>query len=122
MRVPGFMSRIFGRSLRLMSGSRNSVTTVACEKSVSNKSAFMKVALVTPSLAAFFFESSTMSGLYSMPVDLAPRLVAVITVRPSPEPRSKCTSPAVSLAISSILSTIGCAVGTHTTSLPGWPE
>ena len=69
MRVPGFRSRIFGRSFMLMSGSRNIVMTVAFEKSVSKRSAFMNVALsVTPSLAAFFFDSSTMSGLYSMPI------------------------------------------------------
>ena len=46
MRVPGFMSRIFGRSRRLMSGSRNIVITVAFEKSVSNRSAFMNVGLL----------------------------------------------------------------------------
>ena len=44
MRVPGFRSRIFGRSFRLMSGSRNMVITVAFEKSVSNRSAFTNVA------------------------------------------------------------------------------
>ena len=65
------------------------VRTVACEKSVLNRSAFTKVALsVTPSLAALAFESSTIFGLYSTPSALAPRLAAVMTVRPSPEPRS----------------------------------
>ena len=38
------MSRIFGRSLRLMLGSRNIVITVALEKSVANRSACVKVA------------------------------------------------------------------------------
>jgi len=53
MRVPGFMSRIFGRSLRLMFGSRNIVMTVAFEKSLSNRSAFSKVAFpLTPAAAA----------------------------------------------------------------------
>ena len=89
MRVPGFKPRIFGRNLRLISGNKNMVMTVALEKSVSNKSAFMKVARsVTPSFAAARLDNSTMSGLYSMPSALMPRLAAVITVRPSPEPRS----------------------------------
>ena len=44
-----------GRSFKLMLGSRNMVMTCAWEKSLSNKSAFMKLALsLTPSLAAFF--------------------------------------------------------------------
>ena len=51
-RVPGFISRILGRSRRLIEGSRNIVTTCAFEKSVSKRSAFTNVALsVTP--AAF---------------------------------------------------------------------
>ena len=62
-----------------------------------------------------------MSGLYSMPTDRAPRLAAVITVRPSPEPRSMWKSCGVSLARSSIFSTSGWGVGTQTTSLPAWP-
>ena len=73
----------------MISGNKNMVITVACEKSLSNKSALTKLALsVTPALAALRFDSSTMSGLYSMPSALAPRFAAVITVRPSPEPRS----------------------------------
>ena len=51
----------------------------------------------------------------------APRLAAVITVRPSPEPRSITKSFLVTFAMSSILSTTACGVGTHTTSLPAWP-
>ena len=35
---------------------------------------------LTPASAAFRFDSSTMSGLYSMPMARAPRLAAVITV------------------------------------------
>src|SRR5215475_8932827 len=62
------MSRILGRSRILISGSKNRVITVASEKSLSNRSAFTKVALsLTPSLAALRFDSSTISGLYSMP-------------------------------------------------------
>jgi hypothetical protein len=38
MRVPGFSDRSLGMSFRLMSGSRNMVTTVAFEKSDSNRS------------------------------------------------------------------------------------
>ena len=68
MRVPGFRSRIFGRSFMLIDGSRNIVMTCAFEKSVSKRSAFTNVALsVTPASAALRFDSSTMSGLYSMP-------------------------------------------------------
>ena len=63
-----------------------------------------------------------MSGLYSMPSAVAPRLAAVITVRPSPEPRSMTKSCGVTFAMSSIFSTRGCGVGTQTTSLPGCPD
>ena len=73
---------------------------------------------LTPALAAFCFDSSTMSGLYSMPIARAPRLAAVMTVRPSPEPRSITKSCGVTFAMSSILSTSACGVGTQTTSLP----
>ena len=45
----------------------------------------------------------------------------VITVRPSPEPRSMTKSSLVTLARSSILSTRTCGVGTQTTSLPSCP-
>ena len=62
-----------------------------------------------------------MSGLYSMPSARAPRFAAVMTVRPSPEPRSITKSADVTFAMSSILSTTTCGVGTQTTSLPGWP-
>ena len=89
IRVPGFMSRIFGRSCMLIDGSRNIVITVAFEKSVSKRSALANVALpVTPWAAALRCDNATMSGLYSMPCAVAPRLAAVITVRPSPDPRS----------------------------------
>ena len=44
MRVPGFKSRIFGRSLRLICGRRNIVITEALEKSLSNRSSLAKVA------------------------------------------------------------------------------
>ena len=97
--------------------------TVALLKSVLNRSACTKVALaVTPAFfCAFRFDRSTMSGLYSMPIAVAPRLAAVMTVRPSPDPRSMTKSFGVSFAMSSILSTRAWGVGTHTTSLPGWP-
>src|SRR6185503_949305 len=68
-RVPGFRLRIFGRSLGLMSGSRNIVRTVALERSVSKRSAFMNVAFSgTPASWALRFDSSTMFGLYSIPI------------------------------------------------------
>ena len=122
MRVPGFMSRIFGRSFRLIEGSRNMVTTVAFEKSLSKRSAFTNVALsLTPAVLALRSDSATMSGLYSIPMARAPRLAAVMTVRPSPDPRSITTSWGVTLAMSSILSTSVWGVGTQTTSLPDWP-
>ena len=38
MRVPGRMSRIFGRSFMLIDGSRNIVSTLAFEKSYSKMS------------------------------------------------------------------------------------
>ncbi len=89
MRVPGLSPRSFGRSFRLMSGSRNMVMTVAFERSVSKRSACTNSARsVTPAASAFRLESATISGLYSMPSACAPRFAAVITVRPSPEPRS----------------------------------
>ena len=74
----------------LIDGSRNSVTTLAFEKSVSKRSACTKVAVSVDAgvRGVLLRDSSTMSGLYSMPIDRAPRLAAVITVRPSPEPRS----------------------------------
>ncbi len=62
-----------------------------------------------------------MSGLYSMPIARAPRLAAVITVRPSPDPKSITKSVFVTFAMLSIWSTTACGVGTHTTSLPAWP-
>src|SRR5579859_4154246 len=121
-RVPGLSARSFGRSFRLMSGSRNMVMTVALERSVSKRSAFMNAALSpTPACMALRLESSTMSGLYSIPTARAPRFAAVITVRPSPEPRSMRKSFGVSFAMSSILSTSTCGVGTQTTSFPGCP-
>src|SRR5207237_6010175 len=59
IRVPGFRSRILGRSFRLMSGSRHIVITVACEKSVSKRSALTKAARFPMfSLAAFRLEVS----------------------------------------------------------------
>ncbi|KAG1064354.1 hypothetical protein G6F61_014634 [Rhizopus arrhizus] len=56
-----------------------------------------------------------------MPWAVRPRCAAVITVRPSPEPRSISRSCGVTLAMSSILSTSVCGVGTQITSLPSWP-
>jgi hypothetical protein len=56
-----------------------------------------------------------------MPSARAPRMAAAITMRPSPEPRSITKSSRVTFAMSSIVSTSTDGVGTHTTSLPGWP-
>src|SRR5688572_20173519 len=82
----------------------------------------MKVARpLTPSFSALTRESATMSALNSTPIAVAPRLAAVMTVRPSPEPRSITTSDGATLAMSSMRSTMVCAVGTQMTSLPGCP-
>src|SRR5882672_2297055 len=122
MRVPGLSVSSVGRSLRLRSVSRNIVITVALVRSVLKMSASTKSALPpTPAFSALRLESATMSGLYSTPSVRAPRFAAVITVRPSPEPRSITKSLGVTFAMSSILSTSSCGEGTHTTSLPDWP-
>jgi hypothetical protein len=111
---------MFGRSCMLMLGRRNIVITVALLKSVLNRSACTKVALsATPAFCAAAFDRFTISGLYSTPIAVAPRFAAVMTVRPSPDPRSITKSFGVTFARSSILSTSACGVGTHTTSLPG---
>ncbi|MNC87131.1 hypothetical protein D3C83_28320 [compost metagenome] len=104
-------------------GSRNMVITLALDRSVSNRSAFMKAArAATPAFSAFCFESATMSGSYSTPRARAPRFAAAITVRPSPEPRSMTKSRGVTCAMSSIFSTRASEVGTQMTSLPGCPN
>src|SRR4029450_2385444 len=58
-----------------------------------------------------------MFGLYSMPSARAPRLAAVMTGRPSPEPRAITKSCGVTFAMSSILSTSAWKAGTQTTVL-----
>jgi len=121
-RVPGFRPRIVGRSLRLMSVRRNIVITVARDRSVLKRSDCSNFARCeTPACSAFRRDSSTMSGLYSMPRARAPRLAAAMTVRPSPEPRSITKSLGVTFAMSSIFCTSSSGVGTQTTSLPCWP-
>ncbi|MNV55546.1 hypothetical protein D3C71_1477810 [compost metagenome] len=121
-RVPGVNCNRVGRSFSLMVDKRNMVITSALDRSVLNKSAATKVARsATPALWALRRDSSTRSGLYSMPCAVSPRCAAVITVRPSPEPRSISRSCGVTLAMSSILSTSVCGVGTQITSLPAWP-
>ena len=89
-RVPGFIVRMVGRSLRFRFGSRYMVSTVAWLKSVTKMSACWNFALpATPSFSALRCESLTMSGLYSRPVLLAPNFfAAAIAMRPSPAPRS----------------------------------
>jgi len=58
IRLPGLRFKIFGRSLRLISGKRNIVITVAWEKSLSNRSAFGKTGFVGHSLlGALRFDS-----------------------------------------------------------------
>jgi hypothetical protein len=88
-RVPGLSPRMRGLNFRLISGSRNIVITVARERSAPNRSALTNCARsATPASRALRCDSSTMSGSYSMPRARTPRRAAVMTVRPSPEPRS----------------------------------
>src|SRR3954467_1656251 len=122
-RVPGFIDRMVGLSFMLSAGSRYSVMTLACEKSVAKMSARRNCARsATPAFCALSCESFTMSGLYSMPWARAPNFfAAMITVRPSPEPRSKTTSLGPTWAMVSMRSTTSSGVGTQITSLPAWP-
>src|SRR4026207_481548 len=76
---------------------------------------------VTPCFCALARDRVTMSGLYSTPMAVAPRFAAMMTVRPSPEPRSMTRSCGVTFAISSIFWTSCSGDGTHTTSLPACP-
>ena len=109
MRVPGFRSRIFGRSFMLIDGSRNMVMTCAFEKSVSKRSALTNVALVgdTRRGGVLLRQLHHVRVVFDAHARVAPRLAAVMTVRPSPEPRSMTKSCGVTLAMSSILSTSG---------------
>ena len=72
-----------------MSGSRNSVITVAFDRSASNRSPWTNVALLDDTgFLASRRENVTISGLNSTPMAVAPLFAAVITVMPLPEPRS----------------------------------
>ena len=93
--------------------------TVALEMSAANRSPSTKVASsLAPAALALSRARLTMFGLNSTPIARTPRLAAVMTVRPSPEPRSIRKSPGMTLAMSSMRSTSACGVGTQTTSLP----
>ena len=76
----------------------------------------------TPCSFALRRDSSTMSGLYSMPRARAPRFAAAMAIFPSPEPRSTRVSPAETCAMSSMRTTTLSGVGIHTTSLPDCPR
>jgi len=67
--------------------------------------------------------SFTMSGLYSMPSELAPKgaLAAAMAILPSPAPRSITKSCGVTRAMVSMRRTSSSGVGTQTTSLPDCP-
>ena len=74
---------------------------------------------VTPAVFAFAFASLMRSGSMSMPTPRAPYFcAAVMTMRPSPHPRSYTVSFAVTAAIFIIVSTISSGVGTKITSGP----
>ena len=77
---------ISGKTCASPTAQGNSGTVSGEQRSQGN--VLLTALSLTPSLAALRFDSSTMSGLYSMPSALAPRLAAVITVRPSPDPKS----------------------------------
>ena len=99
-RVPaGSISRR-GRSCRFSSGSRYIVTTLKPRRSVANRSCSRNSARsATPALRALARLCATRSGTISTPSPRAPkRRAAVMTMRPSPEPRSTSRSPACTSA------------------------
>jgi hypothetical protein len=90
------------------------VTTVAGAKSALNRSPTLNFTrFVTFASRAFLLASAIRSGLRSMPTPRAPcSFAAVMTMRPSPQPRSYSVSFFETPAISSILCTVGILVGT----------
>ena len=115
MRVPGCRSASsFGRSIRISSGNRYMLTTVALRRSASNTFCREKLTRSpTPERFASELASSTSSGLMSTPNPRAPcRRAAVVTMRPSPEPRSTTTSDLPTPAIFAIASATLCGLGT----------
>src|SRR5215470_17603850 len=91
MREPGRSSRkSLGGSRRFMLYERYNETTVASERSTSNKSSERNVTRsATPALRACSLLRATSDGSISMPTPRAPKSrAAAITMRPSPEPRS----------------------------------
>src|SRR5258706_11818832 len=101
--------------------------TVAELKSVAKMSPWRMVALpgptpATPAACALALACFAISGLYSMPVALAPNFfAAAMAILPSPAPRSKWMSPGPVCAMVSMRSTPSSGVGTQITSLPAWP-
>ena len=89
-RVPGASARRRGRSCRLTAGSRYIVTTLARPRSVANRSCSRNsTRSCTPATRASSRLFFTSSGTISTPRPRAPkRRAAVMTMRPSPEPRS----------------------------------
>ena len=120
-RVPGLIFSSTGSSRSFSSGSRYSVTTSASEKSDAKMSPRTN-STATPCSCALRFDSSTMSGLNSMPRARAPRFAAAMAILPSPEPRSTRVSPAFTCAMSSMRSTTLSGVGIQITSLPDCPR
>ena len=115
MRVPTFNSlSSFGRSFMLTSGSRYSVTTVASWKSASKRFFWRKCTRsVTPACFALSSASLIRSGSMSTPVPVAPNFcAAIITIRPSPQPRSYRMSPFLTSPSFSMASTTSGGVGT----------
>ncbi len=105
-RVPGASARRRGRSCRLTAGSRYIVTTVARPRSVANRSCSRNsTRSCTPAARASSRLFFTSSGTISTPRPRAPkRRAAVMTMRPSPEPRSITWSAGPTAASSSIAS------------------
>jgi hypothetical protein len=79
-----------GRSCRFTAGSRYIVTTLARPRSVANRSCSRNsTRSCTPATRARSRLFLTSSGTISTPRPRAPkRFAAVMTIRPSPEPRS----------------------------------
>ena len=92
---------------------RYSITTVAAEILAANMSASTKVTLsATPPSRASSLESATSLGSISIPTPRAPYFcAAMMTIRPSPDPRSYTMSSAPTPASMSMASAIGCRVG-----------
>ncbi len=121
-RVPGLSPSRAGRNCRFTAGSRYMVMTLAAVRSVLNRSCSRNSARsATPAAWALRRLRSTNSGTISTPRPRAPkRRAAVMTMRPSPEPRSSTKSFAFTPASSSMETvTLSGVVMKGTSSITG---